>query len=102
MEVGCEYAMIRNELKTTHAALVARASWNSYENTCPVAPTVLAIECVKDAEPVPENSESGWKSERQAGLEQMTCFNYDTAGSDVKPRGDKRNIGEIEDLCSMR
>lgn len=53
MEVGCEYAIIRNELGT-HAALVARASWNSYENTCPVAPTVLATEWVKDAEPVPE------------------------------------------------
>ena len=54
MEVGCEYAINRNELERAHAALVARASWNSYENTCPVAPTVLAIECVKDAEPVPE------------------------------------------------
>lgn len=46
--------MIRNE--ETHAALLARASWNSYENTCPVAPTVLAIEWVKDPEPVPKKT----------------------------------------------
>lgn len=32
----------------------------------------------------------------------MTCFNYDATGSDVKPRGDKRNVCEIEDLCPVR
>jgi hypothetical protein len=31
-----------------------------------------------------------------------TCFNYDAAGSGVKPRGEKRNFGEIEDLSSVR
>lgn len=32
----------------------------------------------------------------------MTCFNYDAARSDVQPRGDKRNVSEVEDLCSVR
>ena len=48
--------MIRRE--GTHAALLARASWNSYENTCPVAPTVRAIEWVKEPEPVPGKKEN--------------------------------------------
>ena len=32
----------------------------------------------------------------------MTCFNYNAARSDVKPRGDKGNVGKIEYLCSVR
>lgn len=37
----------------THFAFFARASWNSYDHSCPVGPIVRATECEKDAEPVP-------------------------------------------------
>jgi hypothetical protein len=35
-------------------------------------------------------------------MDRCTCFNHDGAGSDVEPRGDKGDVGEIKDLCAVR
>ena len=73
-----------------------------------MAPTVLAIEWVKEPEPVPEK-ESAWTFREQVELLQgrkdggkRTCFNHDAAWSDVEPRGDEGDVGEIKDLCPVR
>ena len=38
----------------THLALLARVSWNSYDQRCPVGPTVRATEWENEPEPVPK------------------------------------------------
>ena len=56
---------------------------------------------MKDAEPVPEKSKSEWKSEIPVGWEQNDLL-QERRSPAVKPRGDKGNVGEIEDLSSVR
>lgn len=40
--------------RSSHRALLALASWNSYVYKRPLGPIVLATECEKDPDPVPE------------------------------------------------
>ena len=49
-------AVHRASDQITHLALVARASWNSYDQRWPVGPTVRATECENEPEPVPANA----------------------------------------------
>lgn len=46
-------AMWMRQRKCTYLALLARASWNSYDHRCPVDPIVRATEWVNDPDPVP-------------------------------------------------
>jgi hypothetical protein len=71
-----------------------------------VAPTVLAIEWVNEPEPVPGkkmrvSEHVGILKGRKDGRKR-TCFNHDAAWSDVEPRCDEGDVGEIKDLCPVR
>ena len=57
---------------------------------------------MKDPEPVPEKESRNGNPKSKWDRSKMTCFNYNATGSDVKPRGDKGNVGEIEVLYSVR
>jgi len=75
-----------------------------------VAPTLLAIEWVKEPEPVPGKKnesrlghfENKWFLQGRKDGGKRTCFNHDAAWSDVEPRGDEGDVGEIKDLCPVR
>ena len=53
-----------------------------------------------------KNEESAWTFREQVVLAgakgRGTCFNHDTAWSDVEPRGNEGDVGEVKDLCPVR